>query len=454
MDTSAPSERTLRAAAIMGLGARFNDIGLKPRAGADRLAERLLSLLAGEGSAEAPRIIHITGPSGAGKSLTLDRVTRELGDRAVVCAVPVAAPHTRVIDLFASPVEHALRLLAAAGMGEAWASARRFAELSAGERARVALGVSMEQVGRLRQHRTGRLALIVDELGSALDGPTGISVAASLRRWALREGAIDIIAAGVRRDVGPAIGADWVATMDLGGVFRLQPGRALAIPADPGEITISPGSACDFRALAMFHYRAGPPRGVVRVLTARARSGRTVGVLTVSMPVLNATWREQAWPGWLAPLDRRARAVAINDSLRVISRVIVHPAYRGRGIARRLVRTYLDHPLTPRTESLAAMGCACPFFRAAGMRELDPGESRRDRSLRHTLAAVGIEPWRLSDAGAIDAGQLDHPSVERALRAWARDSRATSRHAAADPRSLLRLAGESLERGMRVYVSG
>lgn len=61
-----------------------------------------------------------------------------------------------------------------------------------------------------------------------------------------------------------------------------------------------------------------------------------LGVLVVSMPVLNSRLRPLAWPSRYRTGDRRADARRINRELRTLSRVIVDPRVRGIGLATRL----------------------------------------------------------------------------------------------------------------------
>ena len=199
---------------------------------------------------------------------------------------------------------------------------------------------------------------------------------------------------------------------------------------------IEPGTTADYEALARYHYRAGPPATIDLVLRAAYGAGRgeTVGVLTVSRPVLNAPWREALWPGVFAAAgSQRDRAKLLNRHLRTISRVIVDPRYRGIGLATQLVRAYLQSPRTPRTEAVAAMSAFCEFFAAAGMREVVLTPSRRDRRLRRALREAGLQPWRLVDPGRIlRLSARRRGPLDAALRRWANDSRATRSAARGD----------------------
>ena len=163
-------------------------------------------------------------------------------------------------------------------------------------------------------------------------------------------------------------------------------------PAD--SLTLSRAHPRDFHALARFHYRAAPPATVDLILTLRDDEG-PVACLVISRPTLNSWWRPRAWPDLARP-TRRAAAHALNQHLRTISRVIVDPRWRGLGIARRLVRAYLDEPLTPATEAAAAMGACCPFFAAAGMTEYRLGPRRHAARLADALEHLGLSPVDLA----------------------------------------------------------
>ncbi len=200
-------------------------------------------------------------------------------------------------------------------------------------------------------------------------------------------------------------------------------------------ITIQPAPTDAYAALSRFHYRAGPPGVPVLTLTANDELTReVVGVLVVSMPTLNGPWRPLAWPH-LFPAGPRF----LNKHVRTISRVVIDPRYRALGLARRLVRHYLDDPLTRCTEAVAAMGRCCPFFTRAGMREVQPPASRRDRALARTLAMLGLEPWELVELSRTRSCLTASPTLRAAVAAWAADSRATRRHDPANPDTLTQL---------------
>lgn len=189
---------------------------------------------------------------------------------------------------------------------------------------------------------------------------------------------------------------------------------------------ISEGTIADFAALAHHHYHPHPPPTRARVLTARlSPHAPPIGVLLVSLPVLNASWRELAFPGRYRSADRRADARRLNAEVRTISRVVVDPRHRGLGVGVELVRHYLRAPLTDVTEAVATMGPFCRFFEAAGMRAYPVAPAPRDLRLADALASLHIEAWMLADPELIPARKIASPFLARELRRWAQGSRAT-----------------------------
>ena len=91
-------------------------------------------------------------------------------------------------------------------------------------------------------------------------------------------------------------------------------------------------------------------------------------VLVVSPPVPSVRGRNVATRRRYVMKDRRAALARLNAEMECISRVVVHPMFRGLGLAGRLVRHALATAETPFVEALAAMGKIHPLFLRGGMR--------------------------------------------------------------------------------------
>jgi len=342
-------------------------------------------------------LVLITGASGAGKSCTLRGIIQALNEQtsARVHVVNDAArpnhQHRAMIDHLDGPIRERVATLSSAGLAEPRLWAMPESCLSVGELARMRLAIAMHSAHR------GDI-VIADEFATPLDRANAYSLARTTSRWASREGII-FIAATAHEDMEGMLRPDLVLDMDT------HAKRAGRIVPDQ-TIEIVPGSIADFDTLSHLHYLGSKPATHTLVLKAVRElptTGRSLaGVLMISMPTLNGSWRERAWPGFFSTADKTLNTKRINRHLRCISRVIVEPRSRGLGIASMLVRAYLDNPQTQATEAIAAMGSVCPFFERSGMQQYTllhaPVDLRLIDALEHNqrsltdLVRIPIEP--------------------------------------------------------------
>jgi ABC-type lipoprotein export system ATPase subunit len=437
----APTRRSCEVAAALGFA---TDRAAPPDPTPDPLE---LPLRAGE-------LTLVVGPSGSGKSTLLRDLARAARDRGWRVARPGAGPLPArpCVDLVGRGVDDALAGLALAGLADARTLLRRPAELSDGQRWRLRLARAIERA-RTGARGTGGALLVIDELAATLDPPAAASVAQLLRRVVDREPALAAVAATPRDEVVAAASADRVLELTLLGSARVRTPRARRRGAALARFRMRDAGRAELEALAPFHYLASRPATVERVIAAWDRaSGELAGALATSRPTLNGAWRERAWPGRFAG---RSAATRINRDLRCVSRVIVDPRFRGLGLASGLVRRYLCAPDTVCTEAVAAMGRVCPFFRSAGMTAYPLTPPARSARLLDALAHAGVEPWRLAQPAAALARARRATSgafVERELRAWARASRATTRHARRPIGDLMELAAASIAAAPVAYA--
>lgn len=140
-----------------------------------------------------------------------------------------------------------------------------------------------------------------------------------------------------------------------------------------------------------------------------------VGVLVLSLPRLSCRPRDLATRGRYTRMAPRRRAILLNREVRVISRVVIDPRYRGLGLAVQLVRHALDHAHTVYTEALAAMGRINPFFEKAGMAKYEQPTRADHARLLDALHELDIEPWRLASPATLMA-RIETRGPE--TRAW------------------------------------
>lgn len=231
----------------------------------------------------------------------------------------------------------------------------------------------------------------------------------------------------------------------------------------PEHLELVRGDITDYNALKEHHYRADRPATLTRVLAIRhtERSAmdrfthtpatpRTVAVLTESLPSLSCKMRNFAlndrYGTWLEP---GPRARLLNSEVRVISRVVVHPTWRGMGLAVRLVRAALADPTTIYTEALAAMGSVNPFFERAGMTAYHRPPHAFDTRLIDAMHSAGLSPHDLADPDRLLATIASFPSSKRdwfhkELHRWYRQNGGRNTVHSTDPAEHLRTARRKL----------
>lgn len=356
------------------------------------------------------RIVQIVGPSGAGKTSLLRGITNALRPTQRVIHIQLMLNPSQcksaAFDLLTGKTPDRCAALAHAGLAEPRVWARPAGALSTGEQARLLLAMSM-QVARVGD------IVIADEFASSIDRICAYALSRTVRRWAITSG-ITLLCASAHEDLETMLGPELVIdALSL----KARPPR----PSVDQPIEIEIGTIDDYHCLQHHHYRSGLPATIVRVLRATRHVPESIepsghllaGVLCVSMPTLNSAWRPRAWPGVFNTVSKSTNARRLNADLRTISRVIVEPRSRGLGVATKLVRTYLQSPLTTGTDAVAAMGCVCPFFEQAGMTAYTIHPDPTDARLLDALYHCDYTPQQLLHAD-LHPGSL----LERELITW------------------------------------
>ena len=91
---------------------------------------------------------------------------------------------------------------------------------------------------------------------------------------------------------------------------------------------------------------------------------RPVGICIFSSPAASLTLRSQYFG--LANARSEIGLRSLNRQLWLLQRVVLHPTYRGAGIAAAFVRRACELCPVPWIETLSAMARANPFFERAG----------------------------------------------------------------------------------------
>ncbi len=337
-------------------------------------------------------IVAVVGPSGSGKSVLLRNVARQVSSCLRLRIASLSRSSLPPVELLKTySVAERLEVLSRCGLAEAQTLITPAKFLSGGQLHRLAIA---EAVAAARRSGEAKL-IIADEFCSSLDGETAATLCRRLRKLVTGSN-IAMLLATPREEL----------------LAHLQPDRVIAKPLcaaaqsivfdcnrEP-EISrwrISRGTIADYELLSGFHYLGKRPPAYKRVYVIRPPRGgssllvpEAAAVLVVSPPLANVRGRNVALAGRYTGSDRAAAMALLNREMESISRVIVHPIYRGCGLAVRLVRHALATAKTPMIEALAAMGEVHPFFELAGMTAYHLRADRHTERLVSAAEAVGL----------------------------------------------------------------
>ncbi|MDB5328424.1 MAG: glutamine transporter ATP-binding protein [Phycisphaerales bacterium] len=142
----------------------------------------------------------------------------------------------------------------------------------------------------------------------------------------------------------------------------------------PGLIEVTPGTRQDYQTLARFHYLPKRPATWAAIVAARWQPDvgppRTIGVAILSHP--SALHRTRHRVFGLRPMRFGQRLHWVNANLRTVSRVIIHPQFRGIGLSTPLIEAAIAACPTRYVEASARMGRAHPLFERAGFTRVEP----------------------------------------------------------------------------------
>jgi ABC-type lipoprotein export system ATPase subunit/GNAT superfamily N-acetyltransferase len=341
-------------------------------------------------------IVAITGPSGSGKSSLLRAVTAELerGQAQVVWPETLTLPDRPLVDALGLPLDRATALLSSCGLAEPRLMVRRPTELSDGERWRFRLAWALA-------HEPQWIA--VDEFTSPLDRTLAKVIAYNLRRQCQRTN-VGVLIATCHDDVLADLAPDLHVRCDHGsepclwgrGESPPRIGDRLSSPSSNGEIPlflpppaisfagdlrITRGSKADWPAFARWHYRSHR-LGSVRWVTLLWHGAQRIGICVFTTAPLSLAARNRFFgrSGRWSRLTVRS----LNRQLVSLSRVVLHPTYRGAGLAAAFVRASCQACPFPWIETLAQMGRVNPFFEKAGFVRVDVPTRRREDRDRHS----------------------------------------------------------------------
>lgn len=277
------------------------------------------------------KTLYITGESGSGKSTILKEVFKETTyDDDTFLKTPL-------IEM-GYDVKETLKVLNMFGLGDASLFALKPTQLSDSQKKRAEI---------VRMVLDGNEIIVIDEFLSTLDRLTAKSISFNIKKNFDFLG-IKLVVATAHSDLEEYLKPDVVVK---GESF---PSRFTVEEKEPDEykdnpiankVTLRKASKEEYReeVLGEIHYKGKYSGGRQEYFFAEL-SGSVIGVLVTNN--------------------------LISSDTRRISRVVVHPTFRGVGIAQKLIKYCIDST-DSKVDTLAAMAKYNPVFEKSGMRRVE-----------------------------------------------------------------------------------
>lgn len=329
-------------------------------------------------------VVYILGDSGSGKSLLL-KALKEGTTRAVSTSDLEIAPDTTLVEGVGCDFNEAVRLLTLVGLNDAFLFLRKYRELSDGQKYRYQLAKMLD---------TDAEYYFIDEFCTLLDRDTAKVVSYNMQRVTRKFGKTLIVAtphSDLQDDLYPSL------------VVRKGQEKEVTVSYPPkqvgecsllAELELVEGTPADYWKLARFHYRNSKVTSPQRIYKL-INGSDLVGVIVYTYPLLASAGRNAFTDRYRAATSEVAKL--LNEEVSLISRVIIHPKYRGIGLGAKLIASTL--PLTGKryVEMLTTMGAFNPFAEKAGMVRVDYTPYDQYKVLRNRLQLLG---WDLKLANS------------------------------------------------------
>jgi len=348
------TERTLAVCEAFGLGVDeakhfdvFNNFSLSFRRG---------------------NLIYVTGDSGGGKTLLLKAFKDFFGDEAIELSDLEVNPEETLVEGVGRDVKEAIEILSMVGLNDAFLFLRKFKELSDGQKYRYKLAKLIDS--------KEKTVWVIDEFCATLDRVMARIIAYLIQKTARKLGMTVLVAtthSDLVEDFQPDIVVEKGFESDVTVTnLDFNPRNCSIFES----VCVKKGSIEDYRKLGCFHYRTKDENesagGGVRDYFKLLFHDDLIGVIVYASSYLNLKPRNMVFgeryvytPGDLV------KARLINEEIARISRVVIHPKFRGIGLGEFLVRETLPMVNAKVVEVLAVMAKYNPFFEKAGMVRVD-----------------------------------------------------------------------------------
>ncbi len=304
-------------------------------------------------------IVYITGDSGSGKSWLLNNHFAKL-DNAINIDDIAVEDNVPIIEQLGKTLPLALEYLNIAGLGDAFLYLRTYAQLSDGQKYRFRIAKLLDM--------QDKDVWLIDEFCATLDRTTAKIISYNLHKIVKKVGKM-LIVATTHNDLRDSLRPNVYIQKGYETDVDIKYFEDTDYPEREFELLkhmkIEEGDKTDYESLKRFHYRQAA-LGATKNFYKCTYEGNVIGTLVICYPHLALKGRNIAFNDKWARMSKET-CTEINEVIENISRVIVHPKYRGIGLAQYMLKEYFKLSKSMYVETIAVMANYNPFFEKAGM---------------------------------------------------------------------------------------
>lgn len=295
-------------------------------------------------------ILYITGESGSGKSVLLNELFPNYTQETI--------PTTPLFLWGGETLEQqteTMRILTLVGISDAILFINTYNNLSDSQKARARIALEI---------MSNKSTIVVDEFLSTLDRKTAKPVAYCIQK-AIRSLGKKLVVATAHEDLGLYLKPNYIISGSaFPSEFVCEKSEWSKDNPIINDVELVYGDKNDYRNLRLgeLHYKGKYTGGTKEYLFAKY-DDRIIGVLV-------STYNR-------------------STGGRRISRVVVHPSYRGIGVGQALVKKYIRE--FDSVDVIAAMGLINPVFEKAGMTRVANSIIKSPKGLEKSLISLGLD---------------------------------------------------------------
>lgn len=307
-------------------------------------------------------IVYVTGDSGSGKSWILKNTFNKFKNSISIDDIKIDDNEV-LIEGVGTDLNDVLKKLNLAGLGDAFLYLRKYSQLSDGQKYRYAIAKFLD---------TDKDIWILDEFCAKLDRVTAKIVSYNIQKIARRLNKC-VICATTHDDLFDALKPSLIIRKgyesDVSSERRELSEYSEKVDEIYKDIKVEIGDKHDYEKLKRFHYRQSK-LGAVKNIYKMTFNNEVIGVIAICYPHLALKGRNIYTNKKYAKMTTEI-CKEINNQFECISRIILHPKFRGLGLAYYMLKEYFKLSDCPYIETVAVMANYTPFFEKAGMTKIE-----------------------------------------------------------------------------------